>query len=65
VVNISLLPVLYSSTSIAKAARSVALPGNTYASVLGRFNSQKTGTVFGGDTKIGVTVNQLLATPRD
>jgi phosphate transport system substrate-binding protein len=56
---------LNNGPNIAKAARSVALPGNTYASVLGRFNAQKTGTVFGGDTKIGVTVNQLLATPRD
>jgi phosphate transport system substrate-binding protein len=56
---------LNNGANIAKAARSVALPGNTYASVLSRFNSQKTGTVFGGDAKIGVTVSQLLATPRD
>jgi phosphate transport system substrate-binding protein len=51
--------------NIAKAAKAVSLPNNVYSSALSRFNSKKTGSVFGGKEKVGVTVSQLLATPRD
>jgi phosphate transport system substrate-binding protein len=56
---------LNNGANIAKAAKTVALPGNAYSSALSRFNSGKTGSVFGGKEKIGATVSQLLATPRD
>jgi phosphate transport system substrate-binding protein len=56
---------LNNGANIVKAARAVALPGNAYGSALSRFNSKKTGSVFGGKEKIGATVSQLLATPKD
>jgi phosphate transport system substrate-binding protein len=51
--------------NIAKAAKTVALPGNVYSSALSRFNSGKTGSVFGGKEKVGVSFGQLMGTPRD
>lgn len=50
---------------IVGSVKEVSLPGNAYSSLLNRFNKKQTGSVFGGDEKIGVTVAQLLATPKD
>jgi phosphate transport system substrate-binding protein len=56
---------LNNGANIVKAARAVTLPSNAYGAALSRFNSKKTGSVFGGKEKIGATVNELLASPRD
>ncbi|WP_416336287.1 PstS family phosphate ABC transporter substrate-binding protein [Calothrix sp. UHCC 0171] len=56
---------LKNGAAINKKVKYVALPGNVYNSVLARFNQKKTGSVFGGKEKIGVKVNELLATPKD
>lgn len=44
----------------AKEVKYVALPTQAYAIATSHFNKKKLGTVFAGDTKTGMTINQLL-----
>ncbi len=39
----------------------VPLPANAYTGAKAKFDARKTGTVFGGHSKIGVTLEELLA----
>ena len=39
----------------------VPLPKNAYALALKHYNDKKLGTVFGGEAKVGITIDQLLA----
>lgn len=39
----------------------VPLPKNAYALALKHYNDRKLGTVFGGEAKVGITIDQLLA----
>ncbi|MBF2064860.1 MAG: PstS family phosphate ABC transporter substrate-binding protein [Calothrix sp. C42_A2020_038] len=52
-------------TAINKKVKYVSLPSNAYAAIQNRFNQKRTGSVFGGKEKIGVTINELLATTKD
>jgi phosphate transport system substrate-binding protein len=56
---------LKNGAKIVGSVKEVALPNTAYTTLLNRFNQKKTGSVFGGKEKIGVTVAQLLATPKD
>lgn len=55
---------LRNGVAINRRAKTVSLPGPAYATILNRFNSNQTGSVFGGKEKIGITLQQLLARPR-
>lgn len=55
---------LTNGVTFAKTAKAVPLPSAAYTSIIARFNSKKTGTVFGGDEKIGATIQDILGNPR-
>lgn len=46
---------------ITKAARYTALPASAYGKILGNFNKNKLGTIFGGTNDIGLTINELVS----
>jgi phosphate transport system substrate-binding protein len=39
----------------------VPLPANAYGLAAAKFNARKTGSFFDGGSKVGVTIEQLLA----
>lgn len=45
---------------VAKQVGYIALPGNLYALVVDRWNKREVGTVFGGELKVGITIEELL-----
>ncbi|BAZ38942.1 phosphate ABC transporter periplasmic phosphate-binding protein [Calothrix sp. NIES-4101] len=51
--------------AIAKKGKAIPLPSSAYNAITSRFNSKQTGTVFGGEEKIGATVNDVLAKPKN
>lgn len=46
---------------VVKAARYTALPSSAYGKILGNFNKNKLGTIFGGTNDIGLTINELVS----
>ncbi len=47
--------------SIAKAVDYVPLPSAAYGRILAKFAGGKTGTAFGGENQVGVSIDQILA----
>jgi phosphate transport system substrate-binding protein len=45
---------------IADSVKYVGLPPRAYSTILSRFNSTKTGTIFGGEEAVGLTIAELL-----
>lgn len=56
---------LRNATALNNKVKYVPLSNIAYNAILNRVNQKRTGSVFGGKEKIGVTLNQLLATPKD
>jgi len=51
---------LQNAPAMVKEVRSVPLSRTTYTQVTDNFKRRKTGTVFGGNTETGLTVEELL-----
>jgi len=47
--------------SIARAVSYVPLPSAAYPRILAKYTSGKTGTAFGGENQVGVSIEQILA----
>jgi len=46
---------------VTKAARYTPLPSSAYIKILGNFNKNKLGTIFGGTNDIGLTISELIS----
>jgi phosphate transport system substrate-binding protein len=52
---------LNNGAAISKQARYFPLPASAYKTILGHFNKNRVGTVFGGDEAVGLTVEELIS----